>query len=140
MKTFIVISTIVIVVIAALFVLSLGCSKRQPTSLAHAEGPCPGQGDFVPVDTIAELTHNEVPQYPRLAYMAGLEGTVWIKGLIGSGGSVLDAIIYKTSGFTAFDEAALQAAYRCEFNPAYMDDQAVCMWVTWKVDFTLEHR
>lgn len=121
----------------ALFVVSLGCSRRQATSLANPEGPCPGQGDFLPVDVIAEMTYYEVPQYPRLAEQAGLEGTVWIKGLVGNGGSVLDAILYKTSGTPTLDESALQAAYRCEFNPAVMDDQPVCMWVTWRVDFAL---
>lgn len=125
------------VVLIALFVASFGCSKRQPTSLAHPEGPCPGPGDFVPVEIIAEMTRYEVPQYPRLAEQAGLEGTVWIKALIGSGGSVLNAIIYKSSGTPALDEAALQAAYRCKFNPAYLDGWPVCMWVTWKVEFKL---
>ncbi len=129
--------THIIVVMTALFVVSLGCSRRQATSFARPEGPCPGQGDFLPIDVIAEMTYYEVPQYPRLAYQAGLEGTVWVKGLIGSGGSVLDAIIYKTSGFPTLDEAALQAAYRCEFNPAFMDNQPVCMWVTQRVDFEL---
>lgn len=125
------------VVLVAIFIASLGCSKRQPTSLAHPEGPCPGQNDFVPVNIIAEMTHYEVPVYPRLAYQAGLEGTVWIKGLIGSGGSVLDALLYRTSGTPALDESALQAAYRCEFKPAYMNGQSVCMWVHWRVEFIL---
>ncbi len=121
-------TTHTIIILIALLAASLGCSKRQPTSLADQEGPCPGPNDFVPVEIIAEMTHYEVPQYPRLAEQAGLEGTVWIKGLIGSGGSVLDAIIYKSSGTPALDEAALQSAYRCEFNPAYLDGQPVCMW------------
>lgn len=131
-------TTHTIIVLIALFVVSSGCSRRQPTSLAHPEGPCPGPGDFVPVEIIAEMTHYEVPLYPRLAEQAGLEGTVWIKGLIGTGGSVLDAVVYKSSGTPTLDEAALQAAYRCEFNPAYMDGQPVCMWVTWRVDFILD--
>ena len=126
------------VALLTLFVLTLGCAERQPTSLAHPEGPCPGVNDFVPVEIIAEMTHYEVPQYPRLAEQAGLEGTVWIKGLIGSGGRVLDAIIYQSSETPALDEAALQSAYRCEFNPAYLDGQPVSMWVTWKVDFVLD--
>ena len=126
-----------IIVLIALVVASLGCSKRQPTSLAHPEGPCPGPNDFVPVNIIAQMTHYEVPQYPRLAEQAGLEGMVWIKGQIGNAGSVLDAFVYKSSGFPTFDDAALQSAYLCEFNPAYVNDQPVCMWVTWRVAFVL---
>jgi len=108
-----------------------------PTPSIDNEGPCPSIGEVVPVETVAEMTYYEMPRYPRLAEQAGLEGTVWIKGLIGSGGSVLDAIIYKSSGTPALDDAALQAAYRCEFNPAFMDGRPVCMWVTWKVEFKL---
>jgi len=127
-----------VTILTALVVVSLGCSKRQPTSLAHPEGPCPSQNEIVPVSIIAEMTHYEVPQYPRLAEQAGLEGTVWIKGQIGNAGSVLDAIVYKSSGVPGLDDAAIQAAYRCEFNPAYLDGQPVCMWVTWRVEFKLE--
>jgi TonB family protein len=116
-----------------------GCSDDKPTiSLDPPECPYIGPGDFVPVETIAEMTHYEIPEYPPEAEQAGIEGTVWIKAKIGTSGNVLEAQVAKSSGVPSLDQAALAAAYYCDFNPALMNGQPVCMWVTWKVEFELE--
>lgn len=97
----------------------------------------PSLTEFVPVEDIAEMIYHEKPDYPRLAEQAGLEGLVWIKALVGSKGNVRDAVVYKSSGTPALDEAALKAAPKCKFKPAIQNGRPVAMWVTYKVDFIL---
>lgn len=100
----------------------------------------PSIDEFVPVEIIAEMIYEEKAIYPRLAEQAGLEGLVWIKALIGSDGTVKDAVVYKTSGTPSLDEAALAAAPKCKFKPAIQNGRPVAMWVTYKVDFILGNR
>jgi len=100
----------------------------------------PSMDEFVAVEIIAEMIHYETPDYPRLAEQAGLEGLVWIKALVGSDGNVRSAVVYKSSGTPALDEAALTVAPRCKFKPAIQNGRPVAMWVTYKVDFILENQ
>jgi protein TonB len=100
----------------------------------------PSMNEFVAVEIIAEMIYNEKPEYPRLAKTAGLEGLVWIKALVGSDGNVKDAVVYKSSGTVSLDEAALKVASKVKFKPAIQNGRPVAMWVTYKVDFTLENQ
>jgi protein TonB len=112
-------------------------SKPEPTF--HTEPPCPVVDNQKPLPEVpAEMIYYQQPPYPRLAEQAGLEGTVEIKALVGNDGSVLDAVIFKSSGTPALDEAARVAAPRCRFKPAVRNGQPVCMWVVYKVLFSLE--
>ena len=98
----------------------------------------PSIDEFVPVEQIAEMIYYEKPSYPRLAEQAGLEGLVWVKALVGSDGSVKDAVVFKSSGTPSLDEAAVAAAPKCKFKPAIQNGRPVAMWVTYKVDFILQ--
>jgi protein TonB len=116
--------------------LTLACSDDRPT--ASGNDDCPGINEFVPVEQIASMTYYQEPVYPRLAREAGLEGLVWIKTQVNKYGRVTDALVYKSSGTPALDEAALQAAPKCRFNPALQNGRPVCMWVMYKVVFELD--
>jgi TonB family protein len=130
-----------------LFLLSLfmACSANHPTEAGSARNsnngdivePCPSINDVVPVEHIAEMIYYEEPQYPRLAEQAGLEGLVWIKALVNRRGSVVDAVIYKSSGTPSLDEAARYAAQECLFKPGIQNGHPICMWVVYKVVFSL---
>ncbi len=98
----------------------------------------PDLTEFVPVEVIAEMIHQVQPEYPRLARQAGLEGKVWIKALVASDGTVRDAVIYKSSGTPALDDAALAVAKENKFKPAIQNGRPVAMWVTYKVDFVID--
>jgi len=100
----------------------------------------PSIDEFVPVEIIAEMIYYEKPPYPRLAEQAGLEGLVWVKALVGSDGTVKDAVVYKSSGTPSLDDAATAAAPRCRFKPAIQNGRPVAMWVTYKVEFILQNR
>ena len=99
----------------------------------------PDPDSFVICEVMPEMLYEHQPDYPRLAQTARLEAVVWIKALIDLDGSVRDAMIFVSSGSKAgFDEAALQAAYKCKYNPAIQNGRPVPVWVSYRVEFVLE--
>lgn len=76
--------------------------------------------------------------YPPLLRDAGVGGTVNVWFFIDENGRVVNTQINETSGYDAFDEAALQVAELMEFSPAYNRDQKVPVWVA--LDITFEVR
>jgi protein TonB len=68
------------------------------------------------------------PDYPEFARMAGLEGTVLIKVFVGIEGAVLDAQLLQ-SVHPVLDNAALNAARRCRFEPGRQRTIPVATWV-----------
>jgi TonB family protein len=115
--------------------LPLACNHDRPTASGYDD--CPGINEFVPVEQIASMTYYQEPVYPRLAEQAGLEGIVWLKVQVNKYGTLTDAVVYKSSGTPALDDAALRAAPKCRFEPALQNGRPVCMWVTYKVVFSL---
>jgi len=93
---------------------------------------------FIKVEISAELIHSVQPEYPRLAKLAGLEGRVIIKALVGSKGSVLDAVVFGSSGHLLLDEAALAVAGKYKYKPAIQNGRPIAIWVTYKVEFELD--
>lgn len=78
-----------------------------------------------------------VPNYPEMARTAGIEGQAVVEALVDVDGKVADARILKSSGNTALDQAAVEAAMRATFSPAKQRDQAVRVWVSIPFRFTL---
>ena len=76
------------------------------------------------------------PEYPERARMASTEGTVWINCLISREGRVR-----KTELVRSYSElltaAALAAAQRWIFRPAFMDTRPVEVWISIPFHFTL---
>ncbi len=79
-----------------------------------------------------------IPEYPRIAKQAGIQGTVWIKVLIDKKGDVLKAQISQSSGTKVLDQAALDVAYVNKFRPASHDGKPIAMWVTYSVGFYID--
>ncbi len=98
----------------------------------------PAPDDFVPVEIYPEMIFEQKPEYPRLAEQAGITGTVWVKALVDEQGGVMKAQVGKTSGTESLDQAAVAAAYKCKFKPGIQNQRPVKVWVTYKVDFTLD--
>lgn len=97
----------------------------------------PAPDEFVPVEIMPEMIHQTQPDYPRLAKQAGITGVVWVKALVGKDGSVLKAMVGKSSGTESLDEAAVEAAYNNTFKPGIQNGRPVNVWVTYKVNFNL---
>jgi protein TonB len=91
--------------------------------------------DFAEVP--AEFVTAVQPEYPRFAEAAGIEGDVWIKALVSEKGEVTVAVVLRSSGSEALDEAARDAAFQNVFKPALQNGQPVAIWVTYRVEFQL---
>lgn len=99
----------------------------------------PGMDEFVPVEIMPEMIYEVTPVYPRMAKQAGLDGYVWIKALVGKDGSVLEAVVAKTSGNGSLDDAALAVAKQYRYKPGIQNGRPVAVWVTYKVNFVLNN-
>jgi TonB family protein len=97
----------------------------------------PPPDEFVPVEVQPEMIHYETPEYPRIAKQAGLTGLVWVKALVDKEGNIRQAMVGKSSGTQALDEAAVAAAPRNKFKPAIQNGHPIAVWVTYKVEFKL---
>ena len=114
--------------------------------------PPPGEGEgdlsdapvFTPMtvrpnlENSSEISRALVRHYPPLLRDAGIEGTVNVWFFIDEQGRVQNTRIAKSSGYDAFDQAALQVADIMEFTPAYNRDQRVPVWVAIPISFEIQ--
>jgi protein TonB len=78
------------------------------------------------------------PPYPEECRRRSQEGTVRLRVLVLSDGTVGRAELARSSGIAAFDRAAVEGARRWRFRPARRAEAAVDDWVTLSVVFRLE--
>ena len=81
---------------------------------------------------------NTAPPYPRKARRLGYEGIVMLKVLIDENGRVDDLIVFKSSGHTVLDRAALSAVRKWLFEPGTEGGIKKKMWVKIPVRFDLK--
>ncbi len=77
-----------------------------------------------------------VPDYPEMARASQLEGTVVVKVLVGSDGSVLQAIVIQPV-HPLLDREAIKAAKRCKFLPGKQRGIPVKAWMALPFSFRL---
>lgn len=124
-----------IVAVAALLILFLFLTLP---ALYAKDKKYPGEDDFVAVEAPAVMTISSPPVYPDSAKNHKIEGTVWVRALVDENGAVVEAKIVKCSAKDCgFEEAALEAAKRCQYTPAMQNGKPVAVWVTYKVEFAL---
>lgn len=99
---------------------------------------------FTPYDIAPELRNpREVQavlerQYPPVLRDAGVEGSVGVWIHIDAEGRVLETRLDRTSGFDAFDRAAVRVVDRMRFSPAYNREQRVPVWVSLEIRFEVK--
>jgi len=81
--------------------------------------------------------YTPAPVYPSLAQQAGIEGTCTIEAVIDTNGVVQKVKVYKSSGNSLLDDAALVAFRTYRFSPAYARDRTVAVWIRMPVGFKL---
>lgn len=81
---------------------------------------------------------NPPPDYPLMLRQRGIEGTVWLRVRVDRSGLPEQIVLFKTSGYRLFDEAALRAVARWRFKPAKSQGTAMASWVEFPVRFTLQ--
>lgn len=111
---------------------------NKPLHAAVApENPAPPVTSVTPPLANANYLHNPAPEYPESAINRGLEGTVLLKVQVSPAGKVTEIQIYKSSGVSALDEAALGTVRRWSFVPAKRGSEAVSGQVIVPIDFSL---
>ena len=127
-----------------------GPSNNQPSGPSNApgngsgtgsgsgDGAGAGEGRGVPV-TPPRVVSAMQPKYPSSARSAGIEGVVGVKMLVNASGKVTEAIVVRSSGNAALDEAAVAAVYKWRFTPAKdkFGQKAPC-YVTQGIRFDLK--
>lgn len=78
--------------------------------------------------------------YPPMLRDAGISGSTNLWFFIDEEGVVQRVQINESSGYDAFDQAALQVASLMRFSPAYNRDQRVPVWVAFDVTFETGER
>ena len=117
---------------------------RVPVDLAppppetYVNAPPPAEDEpveFWKVEQKPELIDGAAPEYPPIARDVGLEGTVFVKLLVGKDGRVEQASVVR--GKDIFQEAALKAARQFVFKPGLQNGRIVKVWMLLPVRFHL---
>ena len=108
------------------------------TGSGSGDGAGAGEGRGVPV-TPTRVVSAMQPKYTSSARSAGIEGVVGVKMLVNASGKVTEAIVVRSSGNAALDEAAVAAVYKWRFTPAKdkFGQKAPC-YVTQGIRFDLK--
>jgi protein TonB len=77
------------------------------------------------------------PRYPEFAKDAGVEGLVVVQVMVGKDGKVVQALVPPRFSIPLLDGAALEAARRWVFKPAYTNGRPVAVWVALRFRFSL---
>jgi protein TonB len=82
--------------------------------------------EVVPFEALSEvpkLIYRVRPEYPNLARVSGIQGTVIVEVLLGTNGRIEETRILKSNPM--LDEAALTAVRQFRFSPAMQRDKCV---------------
>jgi protein TonB len=78
-----------------------------------------------------------LPRYPADLLLQGIEGTTHLLVTIGRDGRVLDARLYRSSGYDAMDRSALEAVRRWTFTPARRGNTPIVKRVIVPINFRI---
>ena len=77
--------------------------------------------------------------YPTVARIVGIEGSVWVKALVMTSGDVSEVMVVRDSGSKyGLEEGALYSAINTKWKPAKQDNVPINIWVTYEVKFQLK--
>lgn len=114
-----------------------GSGTGSGSGSGSGSGAGQGSGSGVPV-TPPYLVSSTDPRYPPAARNREIEGTVYVKMLVSSGGSVENAFVARSSGNEALDGAAVEAVYNWNFSPAKDTyGSPVRCYITMPINFVL---
>lgn len=99
-----------------------GCAGTAPPP-ADALGP-----DAITTKPLARFDSCAKPEYPAEALARRLEGTVTLRFLVDTDGSVAEALVAKSSGDASLDEAARAAIAKCHFTPGTAGGKPARAW------------
>jgi len=99
--------------------------------------PLEGPEDYIGWDKDPELVRQVAPEYPDLARQAEAEGRVKLLITIDETGRVVDAEILESEVLVSMERAAIEAARKWLFKPAYQRDVPVRCTIVISFNFSL---
>jgi protein TonB len=118
-----------------------GPDATMPVTVLDPYAPLSGPASdgrppfFTVFDKAPVVVKQVYPAYPELARQAELEGTVVLKVGIDEFGRVEEARVLES--VPGLDQAALDAIYQWEFEPAEQRDVPVPVWIVIPIRFSL---
>ena len=92
--------------------------------------------EFFAVEEQPVRLQEVTPEYPMAARSAAIEGTVFVRALVGANGSVEQVEVLR--GHDLLNDAAIAAARVTKFTPAKQNGMPVRCWVQMRFAFVLE--
>ena len=99
---------------------------------------------FIPRDVDPRATNDDEIRrllkryYPPMLRDAGIGGTVTLWLFVNDQGAVEKIQLQKSSGYEAFDQAAVKVAKNMEFKPAINRDKPIGVWVSRNITFNVQ--
>src|SRR5262249_16380249 len=87
------------------------------------------------VDSLPQVLEKVPPTYPPGAVASGVQGTVSVQALVGTGGVVGGGVLARSN--PRLNDAALDAVWRWKFKPAIAAGKPIAVWVLVPVKFSL---
>lgn len=120
---------------------------RTPTDVAPTTTATPSPASIASresqgfdTDTLPAAVDFRQPVYPPELRQRGVTGLVKLRVRVGADGRVKRASVYRTSGYAAFDRAALEAINDWRFQPARRAGVAVEMEIAVPIRFVIEEK
>ncbi|HEX9638845.1 MAG TPA: TonB family protein [Acidobacteriota bacterium] len=113
-------------------------ASARPSPAATAPSPAAARAPEPAPVVPPRLIQSPVVRYPSAARARQLEGEVLVRVLVAPSGQVLEAQIERSAAAgSIFDQAALQAARGCRFEPARQSGRPVQYWTRIPIRFRL---
>ena len=88
--------------------------------------------------TLPRVVREVKPNYTPEAKAQKIQGSVWLKIIVGASGDVTDVVVNRSlDAEYGLDQAAMDAAWQWKFKPGMKDGQPVAVRVTLELTFTL---
>jgi TonB family protein len=126
--------TLIQVTLIVAFSYFLGCAT---TGKIKSSDPLYSDSIHKQWDKAPEVVYYAKPRYPLKAAKQGIQGKAIVAVTVAQDGSVLDVELYNSSGDSALDMSAIEAAKKFKFKPAIKDGKAIQSTVTLPVAFRI---
>jgi periplasmic protein TonB len=107
------------------------------TAAPTASGPISHQEHAAIRESVPLYDRNPPPVYPRVARRRNYQGTVLLDVRVSADGTVAEAKVAQSSGYSVLDRSALNSVHHWLFEPARRGDRAIETWVQVPVRFEL---
>jgi protein TonB len=116
-----------------------GSSDQDLVIEINPDDYLPSPDEFIPVEQQPVQIYEEIPEYPRLAREGGFTGYVIVQAFVDKSGEVKKAQAIKCNRPNmGFEDAAVKAAYKCQYRPAIQNGNPIGVWISYRVNFTME--